>query len=117
MNGLTRRGALCACGCFPVATALGFRAARADAKRPDFVFDEIAPGVWRHTSWNTLANGDYFPSNGMVVVGDKRVLMVDTAWTPDQTAWLLGLMSPLIGAKPIDLFITHFHSDRMGGIA
>lgn len=89
---------------------------RADGKRPDFVFGEVAPGVWRHTSWNTLPNGDYFPSNGMVIVGDKRALMVDTAWTPDQTTLLLGLLSPLIDAKPIDLFITHFHNDRMGGI-
>lgn len=116
MNGLTRRGALCGCfGCF--AAALVFKAdAAATAKRPDFVFDEIAPGVWRHTSWDKLPNGAYFPSNGMVVVGRTRVLMVDTAWTPDQTELLLGLLSPIAGRRPIELFITHFHNDRMGGI-
>ena len=120
--GLTRRGALSCClGCF--ASSLSFRAepvAAEPARRPDFVMSEIAPGVWRHTSWGLLSNGAYFPSSGMVVVGAKRVLMIDTAWDAgpiaDQTALLLGLLSPLVGRKPIDLFVTHFHADRMGGI-
>ncbi len=114
MRDLTRRGAISCClGCF--ASALAFRA-EAVATRPAFDFSEVAPGVWRHTSWNTLPNGTYFPSNGMVVVGRKRALMVDTAWTPDQTELLLGLLSPIVATRPIDLFITHFHDDRMGGI-
>jgi metallo-beta-lactamase class B len=25
-------------------------------------------------------------------------------------------MSPIVGRKPIDLFVTHFHNDRLGGI-
>jgi metallo-beta-lactamase class B len=113
MNGLTRRGAICCLGCF---SALGFRAEAGSDTRPDFEFREIAPGVYRHTSWKTLPNGAYFPSNGMVVVGARRALMIDTAWTPDQTEILLGLLSPIVGTRPIDLFITHFHDDRMGGI-
>jgi glyoxylase-like metal-dependent hydrolase (beta-lactamase superfamily II) len=117
MRELTRRAALCGCLGGTAALSLGLEAAGEPAKRPDFVFDEIAPGVWRHTSWSTLATGAWFPSNGMVVVGPTRALMVDTAWTEDQTTLLLGLMSPIVGRRPIDLFITHFHDDRLGGIA
>lgn len=106
---------MCACGCFTA--ALAFRAEAADSERPAFVFSEIGAGVFLHTSWSKLPNGAYFPSNGCVVVGPKRVLMIDTAWTQDQTETLLERLKPVAGARPIDLFVTHFHDDRMGGIA
>jgi glyoxylase-like metal-dependent hydrolase (beta-lactamase superfamily II) len=118
---ITRRAALC--GCLGCAAAPVFKAqgATETASQPDLVFDEIAPGVWLHTSWNTLPNGAFFSSNGMVVVGRKRVLMVDTAWDAgtikDQTPKLLGLIAAVAEGKPIDLFVSHFHDDRLGGIA
>ncbi len=123
----SRRGAICAClGCF--APALAFRAeaatplaaapptALSPAPRPPFVFEQIGPGVFRHTSWSTLSDGSWFPSNSMVVVGARRVLLIDTAWTPDQTRLLLKTLAPLIDGRPMQLFVTHFHADRMGGI-
>jgi len=114
-QGLTRRGLMCGCGC--LTAALAFRAQAANAERPPFEFNEIGADVFVHTSWSTLANGAWFPSNGCVIVGVKRVLMIDTAWTEDQTEQLIERLKPIAGARPIDLFITHFHADRMGGIA
>lgn len=89
---------------------------------PALSLTEIAPGVWIHTSWSTLA-GKCIPSNGMVFLGDDRLFLIDTAWTPEQTAELLDLLKPMI-AKPdllaprriVNLFVSHGHSDRAGGL-
>ena len=113
---MSRRGAICAClCCFSAALAFG-PAGAAQSPRPEFTFSELRPGVFVHTSWSTLANGQWFPSNGLVVVGADRTLMIDTAWTNDQTELLLDRLEPHVQGRPIDLFVTHFHRDRMGGI-
>jgi glyoxylase-like metal-dependent hydrolase (beta-lactamase superfamily II) len=88
----------------------------AQGARPDFTFKEIGEGVWLHVSHDTLSNGLWYPSNGVVVVGETRVLMLDTAWTPDQTETLLDSIRLIADKKPIDLFVTHFHADRLGGL-
>lgn len=90
---------------------------------PDLSLREMAPGVWVHTSWNALADGGCTPSNGMVIVGEDRVFLIDTPWTPNQTKSLLDLLKPMI-AKPnllaprriVNLFVTHGHVDRAGGL-
>ncbi len=91
-------------------------AVRASA-RPEFEFEAIAPGIWRHVSWLQLPSGGWFPSNAVVIAGRQRILMVDTAWTPDQTTLLLDRLAAVAPDLPIDLFVTHRHDDRMGGLA
>lgn len=119
MRQWTRRSAICACVCC-LGSEIVFRSTSVQAKktkRPDFILKEIRPGVWMHTSWSTLPNGAWFPSNGAVVIGRDRVLMIDTAWTPDQTELLLTRLEPVAAGRPADLFITHFHDDRLGGLS
>jgi len=85
---------------------------------------EIATNTWVHTSWHKLDGDVCIPSNGMVIVGQDRVLLVDTPWTPTQTEKLLDLLRPII-AKPdllsprriVNLFVTHGHNDRAGGLS
>lgn len=119
MHRWTRRGVMCACLCC-FASELVFRSGRILAKesgRPEFIFKQIRPGVWTHTSWSTLSNGAWFPSNGAVVIGRDRMLMIDTAWTPDQTELLLARLEPIAAGRLADLFVTHFHDDRMAGLS
>ena len=33
----------------------------------DLQVSELRPGVWIHTSWQVLADGTRFPSNGLIV--------------------------------------------------
>ncbi len=91
---------------------------------PDLTLTEVAPGAWVHTSWNTLTDETCIPSNGMVFVGADRVLLVDTAWTKEDTEELIEKLkplrapeNPLAGPKIMNFLITHAHVDRMGGIS
>ena len=53
-------------------------------------------------------------SNGLIV-RDGRVLVVDTAWTDDQTAQILNWIKEI--NLPVALaVVTHAHQDKMGGM-
>ena len=70
--------------------------------------------------WKTLVhrstNAQGIPSNGLIAVTERGLLLVDTAWTEPETEALLKwgddrLRRPWIGAV-----ITHNHADRDGGL-
>ena len=73
----------------------------------------LADDVWVHTT----KNPDGIPSNGLIVRSAGQVLLVDTAWTPEQTAKLLDWVEKNLGAKVTSAIVTHSHADRMGGLA
>ncbi len=80
-------------------------------------FQQIAPDVWQHTSYLDLPGFGSVPSNGLIVVDGDGAILVDTAWTDDQTAQLLQWAQARLG-KPVRVAIlTHAHSDKMGGMA
>ena len=114
----TRRTAIGAClCCLAQSVVLGAEAVEATKPaRPDFALKTIGPEIWMHTSWSGLSDGQSFPSNGIIIAGRNRILMIDTAWKPDQTEQLMTQLGPIAAGQPIDLFITHFHDDRIGGL-
>lgn len=75
---------------------------------------QITPNAFVFTTWKNL--GDIvFPANGMYVIGDSEVAMVDCPW--DSTQWQPLLDSIWIKhQKRVSLVVaTHFHDDRTGG--
>lgn len=61
-------------------------------------------------------NAEAIPSNGLIAIAEKGLILIDTAWTASQTEAILRwgdehLQQPWIGAV-----ITHEHSDRDGGL-
>jgi metallo-beta-lactamase class B len=62
------------------------------------------------------SNAEAIPSNGLIAITEKGLVLIDTAWTPSQTEAILRwgderLKQPWIGAV-----ITHEHKDRDGGL-
>ena len=53
-------------------------------------------------------------SNGLIVRDGGRVLVVDTAWTDDQTAQILNWIKQEINLPVALAVVTHAHQDKMG---
>ncbi len=107
-----------ACGAPPRASAVPAAVSAKTAERaPDEVtLQPLAPGVWVHITWNTVPKFGLVASNGVLACGPGGGLLVDTAWNDAQTARLLDLAAAR-GCTVHALVVTHFHDDRMGGIA
>ncbi|HEX5677679.1 MAG TPA: subclass B1 metallo-beta-lactamase [Alcanivorax sp.] len=82
---------------------------------PGLQVEQLRPGVWMHTSYNTF-NGVLYPSNGLIVREGDHLVLLDSAWGADATEELLVWIDDEIGL-PVDRALsTHFHDDRTGGV-
>jgi metallo-beta-lactamase class B len=82
----------------------------------DLQVRKLADRVWVHTAWKDLPGIGPFPSNGLVVLAPRGVVLIDTAWTPEQTRRLVAWIEPALGARVTDVVVTHSHDDRVGGL-
>jgi metallo-beta-lactamase class B len=99
------------------ASAIAVLSARADAEpAPPVTLTPLASDVWRHTSWDVFPDGTRFPSNGLVIRGRRRVLIIDTTWRPQDMTALLDAVREVAGNLPRLLVPTHAHGDRMSGL-
>ena len=78
---------------------------------------QIADNVWIHTTWFDVPTYGPVLSHGMVVKTDAGTLLIDTAWTDEDTYRLMGLIEEVTGAAPAVTIATHAHNDKMGGMA
>jgi metallo-beta-lactamase class B len=74
----------------------------------------LTEAVWMHTS-TAEYGGSAVAANGLVVVTDDGVVLVDTPWTPGQTAALDELVDETFDTEIIGAVVTHAHPDRLGG--
>lgn len=80
-------------------------------------YQQIAPSVWVHTSYKDLGNGVPVASNGLLVRSGDELLLVDTAWTVEQTRDILEWAQQETGRTVTRAVVTHAHEDKMGGLA
>lgn len=109
------------CGCI-AACAVGAPRTWAQEQSLTLKRVEDVPGepresaVWFHTSWRTLTSGS-FSSNGVVVFGRRRTLLLDTPWNVDDAALLLSGVERIAPPQRRKLLVlTHAHDDRMIGL-
>lgn len=79
-------------------------------------YEQIAPSVWIHTSYHDLGTGVPIPSNGLLVLVGDELVLVDTAWTAEQTAEILEWAESETGLPVGVAIVTHAHGDKMGGM-
>jgi metallo-beta-lactamase class B len=65
---------------------------------------------------HTTTNAQGVPSNGLVVLTERGLLLVDTAWTDAQTEAILKWGDARLGRPWLGAVITHDHADRDGGL-
>jgi metallo-beta-lactamase class B len=76
----------------------------------------IADAVWVHTTYKTL-DSVKTPANGLLIVTEDGLVLVDTPWTVEQTDALMALAKDSFGVPVKQAIITHAHEDRVGGVA
>jgi metallo-beta-lactamase class B len=82
----------------------------------DVSLECLGPGIWLFTA---LAGPDFqgYPANGLVVEDAEASVLVDPGWMPAQGNALLRWAERVRGRPVRAAVVTHFHSDRLGGIA
>jgi glyoxylase-like metal-dependent hydrolase (beta-lactamase superfamily II) len=117
---LNRRRFVSACACCGLAAVAPRAFAQAEPAqaegRPALSVIPLADDVWLHTSWDLLDSGQPFPSNGLIVKGRRRLLLIDTTWRVDDMPLLLDQAAAIAPSMPMRLVSTHAHGDRMSGI-
>lgn len=78
--------------------------------------EKVEENVYIHRSYMTFGK-TVFPGNGLIVVGKKGLLMVDTPWNDEQTEALIALTNDAFGKPILTTIVTHAHDDTIGGIA
>ncbi|MDP4090757.1 MAG: MBL fold metallo-hydrolase [Bacillota bacterium] len=76
---------------------------------------KINDSIWVHTSYENY-NGSRTPSNDLVAVTSKAIILVDTPWNNEQTKELLRLTKEVFNKDIVLAPLTHAHEDRIGGI-
>ncbi|HXI86924.1 MAG TPA: subclass B1 metallo-beta-lactamase [Parvularculaceae bacterium] len=78
--------------------------------------EKIADHVWVHKSYRNVPSWGLVLSQGLVIDTGEGVLLVDTAWTEEDTQKVLALIKDATGKNPALAIVTHAHSDKMGGM-
>ena len=87
------------------------------AKEPWGRVEEIHDGVWAIVS-TPLDNNDWTTlSNGGIIAGKDRVLVVESFAKTEGAAWAAKQARELTGRWPTDVVITHYHGDHANGVA
>lgn len=71
--------------------------------------------LWVHRSWARV-EGERYPANGLIILDDDQLILVDTAWGNALTSELLSWIEDYFGRKPDMAILTHAHADRIGGL-
>ncbi len=95
----------------------GYKTQAMEQKKPSPVtFTPLTQGVWMHTSIKQMETWGNVPSNGLIVEKGDFSILVDTAWSDEQTAEIIQWASTTL-KKPIRWAVfTHAHEDKMGGV-
>ncbi|MEL7487639.1 MAG: subclass B1 metallo-beta-lactamase [Pseudomonadota bacterium] len=115
--------AACATATDPAAQRLAAPAAPAQTPAPPTnppdpapTLEKIADGVWLHKSYKTIKPWGPIRSNGLLIVARDEALLIDTAWSDEQTSALLDDIQSTIGFTPGRIIGTHAHDDKIGGL-
>lgn len=77
---------------------------------------KIKETVWVHKSFGSF-QGKIYESNGLVVLTNQGVVVIDTAWTEPQTEELILGIQTKFQKDILFLLVTHAHDDRMAGVS
>ncbi len=81
----------------------------------DLELSPLLADVWVHRSSSVL-DGSPVWANGLVIVGEWGLVLIDTPWNDRQTAALLEHVETTLERPVVAAVVSHTHPDAMGGI-
>jgi len=84
---------------------------------PNVWLHRVSRHVWIHTTTHVLDGVGYYPANGAIVVDGRASLLIDTGWNDGDAVAILNAWERMSNPPITRALVTHFHSDRLGGIA
>ncbi|WP_295772837.1 subclass B1 metallo-beta-lactamase [uncultured Mucilaginibacter sp.] len=89
----------------------------ADGKPPVISTSHLYENFYVYTSYGKPDEGeDLFPANGLYVVTNDGIVLIDTPWDEAQTIQLADTLEKKHHQKIALCVVTHHHSDRTAGL-
>jgi len=83
---------------------------------PDIQLKPLAENVWTHISDIEMPKWGKVSANGMVVLTDKQLVIIDTPWNDTQTQFLIEWFKNNYDFNEIKVIVCHYHDDNLGGL-
>lgn len=77
--------------------------------------EEVADGIWALVSTPFETRDFTTVSNGGIIAGKDKVLVIEALNQPKGAKWLAEQAQDLTGRWPTDVVVTHYHSDHSAG--
>lgn len=82
---------------------------------PDLQLVKLTGNTMQYIATTNLPNYGRVAANGLVLVGNKKALLVNTPWNNDQTKLLYAYLAKQ-GIEVEHAVVTHWHADCLGGL-
>ena len=101
-----------------LSTVLLLFCAYASAQKQQFRISttHLTDNVYVHTSYGLPDGKTPYPANGLFIVTNAGIILIDTPWDEDQTQQLIDSLKTHYKKKIVLCIATHFHSDRTAGL-
>ena len=82
----------------------------------DIRLKSIAENVWVHISDIDMPKWGRVSANGMAVITDNQLVVIDTPWNDTQTQLLIQWFKDNYDIDNIKIIVSHYHDDNLGGL-
>ncbi len=76
----------------------------------------LTENVWMHITDTDMPPWGKVSANGMAVLTDRQLLIIDTPWNDTQTEVLVQWYKTNYEIDEIKIIVTHYHEDNLGGL-
>ena len=95
----------------------GVHAAEPTRLDETLTIEPLSPTLWQFRASHSWEGGKPIEANGLFVMGESGIAMIDTGWTDSQAATLIDWIEAQTSKRVRYVVATHWHWDRMGGMA
>lgn len=76
----------------------------------------LSNNLWIHTSTTDRPHWGPVPANGLALITDNELFLIDTPWNNAQTENLVNWFKRNHSIRKVSVIICHYHQDNLGGL-